>query len=62
MTGSTVDAYQLQYVDFRYPGDVACILMFDGHVETQPEWDTLRNLEETRQIRFLNLDKQKSFY
>ncbi|MDZ4830456.1 MAG: hypothetical protein SGJ09_09700 [Phycisphaerae bacterium] len=61
LTGSSPAQYQLEYIDFRYPGDLASMLLLDGHVENQPAWDSLRDLEQSRQIRFLKLDQQQAF-
>ena len=61
-TGGSVDALQLQSVDFRYPGDNCLMLFLDGHVDVQTSWDSLRDLEESRQIRFRNLNLSKPFY
>ncbi len=61
-TGSTVDDLQVQSIDYRYNGDNALMLFLDGHVEPQTAWETLRDLEEGRQIRFRDLDRSKPFY
>lgn len=61
-TGSGVDNYQWADVDYRYVGDKCLMLFLDGHVTAEDAFDSLRELEEGRQIRTLNLDKQKSFY
>jgi type II secretory pathway pseudopilin PulG len=62
-SGSSVDTFQLDYVDFRYPGEVCIMLMLDGHVESPVQaWESLRDLEESRQVRVLDLDRQRSFW
>ncbi|MBC23422.1 MAG: hypothetical protein CMJ32_05845 [Phycisphaerae bacterium] len=45
-------------VDFRYAGDVAIMLMMDGHVRSEPPWEDLDELEQDRRIRVRNLDKR----
>ena len=37
-------------VDFRYVGDVALMLMLDGHVESRDKWADWRDLEGIRLI------------
>jgi len=49
-------------VDYRYVGKVALMLFLDGHVQSEPEFESLRELEEERQIRLLNLDERRPFY
>jgi len=62
-TGTTPATYNIDYIDFRYPGDVCTMLMLDGHVEPSVSaWDSLQDLEESRQIRVLGLDRQKNFW
>lgn len=62
LSGASPNAYQIDYIDFRYPGEVCIMLMLDGHVESPlSSWATLRDLEADRQIRVLDLDKQKPF-
>lgn len=61
-SGSDADSYQIDWIDHRYTGDVALLLCLDGHIESQPEWDSLRDLEELRQLRFRALDRQRPFY
>lgn len=64
VTGDPNDpnSFALPAVDYRYVGKVCLMLFLDGHVASEPEFETLRELEEERQIRFLNLDQQKPFY
>jgi hypothetical protein len=38
------------------------MLFLDGHVSSESEFETLRELEEERQIRLLDLDQRKPFY
>ena len=61
-SGNSNDTYQLDFTDFRYSGDVCLMLFLDGRVDSQPNFDSIRDLEESRQIRFRDLDKQKAFY
>lgn len=61
-SGTDNDSLQLEWTDFRYTGDVCLMLCLDGHVESQTEWDSLRDLEESRQLRFRNLDRQRPFF
>lgn len=44
-------------VEFRYAGDVCCMLFLDGHVTVESKWQDLPNLEGTRQIRVRRLDE-----
>lgn len=62
-TGTDAADYNIDYIDFRYPGDVCTMLMLDGHVEPAVSaWESLQDLEESRQIRVLGLDRQKNFW
>lgn len=48
-------------VDWRYSGRNALILFLDGHVDTVPEWEGLRELEVDLGVRVLDLDKARFF-
>ncbi len=52
------------HVDFRY-SDLCLMLFLDGHIETQPQWDVIEDLEgdvgqsiKGRGIRIRNLDSR----
>jgi type II secretory pathway pseudopilin PulG len=63
IAGTDPDQFQIEFVDYRYAGDQALILLLDGHVESVDEFETLKGLESgSKQIRFMNLDKQKAFW
>lgn len=64
VTGNPSDpnSWALSGVDYRYVGGVCLMLFLDGHVGSEPEFESLRELEEERQIRLLNLDQSKPFY
>ncbi len=61
-TGSDVNTFQWADTDFRYVGDKCLLLFMDGHVSPEDGFDSLRDLEESRQIRTLDLDRQKPFF
>ncbi len=44
-------------VEFRYTGDMACILFLDGHVSVESKWANLNDLQTTRQIRVEKLNE-----
>ena len=56
------NTFALPAVDYRYVGQVCLMLFLDGHVSSESEFETLRELEEERQIRLLDLDQRKPFY
>ena len=62
LTGSDVDSVTWADTDYRYVGDKCLMLFLDGHVTAEDGFDNLRDLEEARQIRTLNLDRQKPFF
>lgn len=61
-TGTGVDNYQWGDVDYRYVGEKCLMLFLDGHVSPEDSFESLRQLEEARQIRTRDLDKQKPFF
>lgn len=48
-------------VEFRYVGGFAQSLFLDGHVDSVPEFENLRELEIDYRVRVLNLDKNRFF-
>lgn len=48
-------------VEWRYSGGYALCLFLDGHVDSVPEWQNLRELELDYKVRVLNLDKNRFF-
>jgi prepilin-type processing-associated H-X9-DG protein len=61
-TGSGANNLQWADVDYRYVGDKCLMLFLDGHVTAEDAFDSLRELEEGRQIRAFDLDRQKPFF
>jgi prepilin-type N-terminal cleavage/methylation domain-containing protein len=45
-------------VEFRYVGDVTCLLYLDGHVLNQTKWIDLADLQTNRQTRVERLDQR----
>ena len=45
-------------VEFRYVGDVTCLLYLDGHVTNQTKWIDLADLANNRQTRVERLDQR----
>ena len=45
-------------VEFRYVGDVCCMLYLDAHVATMGKWVDLQDLRNNRQTRVERLDQQ----
>jgi type II secretory pathway pseudopilin PulG len=45
-------------VDFRYVGDVCCMLYMDGHVTSQTKWINVADLLTNRQTRIERLDQR----
>lgn len=62
LSGNDVNNYTWADTDYRYVGDKCLMLFLDGHVTPEDGFDNLRDLEEARQIRTLNLDRQKPFF
>lgn len=44
-------------VEFRYIGDVTCMLFLDGHVDVQSKWTDLTDLQNSRQVRVERLNE-----
>ncbi len=61
-TGTDVNSFTWADTDYRYVGDKCLMLFMDAHVTAEDGFDNLRELEEARQIRTLNLDRQKPFF
>jgi hypothetical protein len=45
-------------VEFRYVGDVCCMLFLDAHVTTSNKWIDLADLQNNRQTRVERLDQR----
>lgn len=45
-------------VEFRYAGDVCCMLFLDSHVTTSSRWIDLADLQNNRQTRIERLDQR----
>ena len=45
-------------MDFRYVGDVACMLYLDAHVSTMGAWANLQDLQNNRATRIERLDQR----
>lgn len=61
-SASDPNSFAIPNVDYRYVGNVCLMLFLDGHVASESEFETLRELEEERQIRLLDLDQRRPFY
>jgi hypothetical protein len=48
-------------VEWRYSGGYALCLFLDGHVDSVPEWDNLRELEVDNGVRVFGLDRKTFF-
>jgi prepilin-type N-terminal cleavage/methylation domain-containing protein len=64
VVGNATDpnSFAIPNVDYRYVGNVCLMLFLDGHVASESEFETLRELEEERQVRMLDLDQRRPFY
>ena len=52
------DPRQFCEVEFRYVGDLCCMLYLDGHVATMSKWSNFTELVTTRQTRVDRLDRR----